>query len=109
MAFGDYGLKSLARTWITAAQLEAARKAISHSTKRAGKVWIRVFPDKPITAKPAGTRMGKGKGEIKGYVVVVRPGRIIFELAGVEKELAQKALRLASAKLPIKTKFVERL
>ena len=108
LSFGDYGLKSLGRGWLTARQIEAARKAITHHTKRAGKVWIRVFPDKPVTAKSAGAKMGSGKGDIKGYVVVVRPGKIIFELAGVEKELAQEAMRLAGAKLPFKTKFVSR-
>lgn len=108
LAFGDYGLKSQGRGWLTARQLEAARKAITHSTKRAGKVWIRVFPDKPVTAKSAGAKMGGGKGDIKEYVAVVRPGKIIFELAGVEKELAQKAMELAAAKLPFKAKFVSR-
>jgi large subunit ribosomal protein L16 len=108
LAFGDYGLKSQGRGWLTARQLEAARKAITHSTKRAGKVWIRVFPDKPVTAKPAGAKMGSGKGDIKEHVAVIRPGKIIFELAGVEKEFAQEAMRLAAAKLPFKTKFVAR-
>jgi large subunit ribosomal protein L16 len=108
LAFGDYGLKSLGRGWLTARQIEAARRAITRSTKRAGKVWIRVFPDKPVTAKSAGAKMGSGKGDVKGYVTVVRPGRIIFEVAGVDQDLAHKAMRLASAKLPFKTKFVAR-
>ena len=104
IAFGDYGLKCLGRGWLTARQIEAARKAITHATKRAGKVWIRVFPDKPITSKASGSKMGSGKGDIAGYVVVVRPGKIIFEIAGVDKELAQKAFKLAAAKLPFKTR-----
>jgi large subunit ribosomal protein L16 len=106
LAFGDYGLKSLGRAWVTPNQIEAARKAISHYTKRAGKVWIRVFPDKPVTAKPSGAGMGGGKGEISKYVAVVKPGRIIFELAGVEKEVAQEAMRRAGDKLPFKTRFI---
>ena len=106
LSFGEYGLKSLSRGWLTANQIEAARKAISHHTKRGGKVWIRVFPDKPITAKASGSRMGSGKGEIKGYVAVVKPGRIVFELAGVPQEIAVEAMRLAGNKLPFKTKFI---
>jgi len=106
LSFGEYGLKSLGRGWLTANQIEAARKAISHHTKRGGKVWIRVFPDKPITAKASGSRMGSGKGEIKGYVAVVKPGKIIFELAGVPQEMAVGAMRLAGNKLPFKTRFV---
>lgn len=106
--FGEYGLKSLGRGWITANQIEAARKAISHKTKRAGKLWIRIFPDKSITKKASGARMGGGKGDVTGFVAVVQPGRIIFEIAGVDKELARQALTLAAAKLPIKTKFIER-
>ena len=109
LAFGEYGLKSLGRTWLTDRQIEAARKAISHHTKRAGKVWIRVFPDKPITKKPAETRMGKGKGAPEYWVAVVKPGRIMFEVDGVSLHIAQEALRLASHKLPIKTKFVKRI
>ncbi|MCJ7829730.1 50S ribosomal protein L16 [Patescibacteria group bacterium] len=109
LAFGQYGLKSEGRGWLTDYQIEAARKAISHYTKRAGKVWIRVFPDKPITKKPIGVRMGGGKGDIKGYVVTVLPGRIIFELAGVEETIASQALKRAAAKLPFKTKFVKKL
>lgn len=106
LAFGDYGLKSLGRAWLTAKQIEAARVAISHYTKRAGKVWIRVFPDKPITSKGSGVGMGAGKGEVEGYVVVVTPGRILFELSGVTKEVAWEALKRAGSKLPFKTKFV---
>jgi len=109
LAFGQYGLKSEGRGWLTDRQIEAARKAISHFTKRAGKVWIRVFPDKPITKKPTGVRMGGGKGDIIGYVVTIIPGRIIFELAGVTEVIANQALKRAAAKLPFKTKFVKKL
>ena len=108
LAFGQYGLKSLGRDWLTDRQIEAARKAISHHTKRAGKVWIRVFPDKPITKKPAGVRMGGGKGDVEGFVVPIVPGKIIFELAGVSGEIAQIALKRAAAKLPFKTRIVTR-
>ncbi len=109
LAFGQYGLKSEGRAWLTDRQIEAARKAISHFTKRAGKVWIRVFPDKPITKKPTGVRMGGGKGDIQGYVVTIIPGKIIFELAGVTEVIANQALKRAAAKLPFKTKFVKKL
>ena len=109
LAFGQYGLKSEGRGWLTDRQIEAARKAISHYTKRVGKVWIRVFPDKPITKKPSGVRMGGGKGDIAGYVVTITPGRIIFELAGVMENVANQALKRAAAKLPFKTKFVKRM
>ncbi len=108
LAFGDFGLKSLGRGWLTARQIEAARRAITHHTKRAGKVWIRVFPDKPITSKSAGAKMGTGKGDVEGYVVVVTPGRILFELAGVSREVAAEAMRRAAAKLPFKSKFISR-
>ena len=108
LSFGEYGLKSLGRGWLTGAQIEASRRVITHSFKRGGKVWIRVFTDKPITARPAGQRMGSGKGEVAGYVFVVKPGRILFEVAGVEEDLAKEAFRKASAKLPFKTKFVSR-
>jgi large subunit ribosomal protein L16 len=108
LAFGDYGLKSLGRGWLTSRQIEAARRAITHHTKRAGKVWIRVFPDKPVTKKPAGVRMGSGKGAVDHHVAVVTPGRIIFELAGVDEETASEAIRLAGAKLPFKTKFIKK-
>ena len=108
VSFGEYGLKSLGRGWLSARQIEAARKAISHYTKRIGKVWIRVFPDKSYTKKGAGVRMGGGKGEIEGYVFPVTPGRIIFELAGVQEVVAREAFRLAGGKLPFKTKIVFR-
>lgn len=108
LAFGDYGLKSLGRGWLTARQIEAARRAITHQTKRQGKVWIRVFPDKPVTKKPAGVRMGSGKGSVEHHVAVVTPGRIIFELAGVDETMAIEAIKRAGAKLPFKTKFVKK-
>ena len=98
LAFGDFGLKSMQRGWITARQLEAARIALTRHIKRGGRVWIRVFPDKPVTKKPAETRMGKGKGSPEGWVAVVKPGRVLFEIEGVDKELAQKAMALAAAK-----------
>jgi len=104
--FGGYALKALEPCWITNRQLEAARVAITHHLKRQGKLWIRVFPDKPITKKPAETRMGKGKGNPEGWVAVVKPGRILFELEGVDPRLAKEAMRLAQHKLPIKTKFL---
>ena len=106
LTFGEFGLKSLGGGWLTAKQIEAARKAITHHTKRAAKLWIRVFPDKPFTKKGAGVRMGSGKGDIEGYVAVIRPGRIIFELAGVEQDIAKEAVRKAAAKLPFKAKFI---
>lgn len=108
LEFGEYGLKAKGRGWLTASQIETARRAIAHYTKRGGKIWIRVFPDKPVTAKSAGVRMGAGKGDVKGYVAVVTPGRVIFELTGVSTEDARKAFSLAGAKLPFKTKFVEK-
>lgn len=108
LSFGEFGLKSLESAWITAAQIEAARRAIAHITRRGGKIWIRIFPDKPITQKSAGVRMGGGKGEIAGYVAVIKSGRMLFELAGVPRELAEEALREASAKLPVQTKIVSR-
>ncbi len=106
LAFGRYGLKALESCWITSRQIEATRVAITRHVKRGGKVWIRIFPDKPVTKKPAETRMGKGKGSPEYWVAVVRPGRILFELEGVTFEDAKEAMRLASHKLPIKTKFV---
>lgn len=106
--FGEFGIKSLSRGWVTARQIEAARRAISHKTKRTGKTWIRIFPDKPITRKAAGAKMGSGKGDIDEYVATVKPGRVLFELAGVSEQLAKEALRIASHKLPVKTKFVKR-
>ena len=108
VAFGDYGLKALDRGWITNRQIEAARIAMTRKIKRGGKVWINVFPDKPFTKKPAETRMGKGKGSPEGWVAVVKPGRVMFELAGVPEPLAKEALRLAAQKLPVKSKFVKR-
>lgn len=108
LAFGDFGLQALECGWITARQIEAARIAISRSVKRGGKIWIRVFPDKPYTKKPLETRMGKGKGNPEGWVCVVRPGRILYELEGVTPELGKEAMRLAAHKLGIKTKFVSR-
>jgi large subunit ribosomal protein L16 len=106
IAFGKYGLKALESGWITSRQIEATRVAITRHVKRGGKVWIRIFPDKPVTKKPAETRMGKGKGSPEYWVAVVKPGRIMFELEGVDYALAKEAMRLASHKLPIKTKFV---
>jgi large subunit ribosomal protein L16 len=106
IAFGDYALQAQECGWITAQQIEAARIAITRHVKRGGKIWIRVFPDKPFTKKPAETRMGKGKGSPEGWVAVVRPGLILYEMAGVDREVAKEAMRLASHKLPIPTKFV---
>jgi large subunit ribosomal protein L16 len=106
LSFGEYGLKSLGRSWLSAAQIEAGRRAITHSLKRGGKVWIRVFPDKPITNRPAGQRMGGGKGDIDKYVAVIIPGKIIYEIAGVDFIMAKRALEKASAKMPFKTKIV---
>ena len=108
VAFGEYGLKSLERGWVTNRQIEAARIAMTRKIKRGGKVWINVFPDKPVTQKPAETRMGSGKGAPEHWVAVVKPGRVMFELAGVDDRLAKEALRLAGRKLPIKTKVVTR-
>lgn len=106
--FGDFGLKAMEAAWITDRQIEAARVAITRSVRRGGKLWIRIFPDKPITKKPAETRMGKGKGAPEQWVAVVKPGRIMFEVEGVAEETAQRAMELAAQKLPIKTKFVSR-
>ena len=108
LAFGEYGLKSLECGWVSARQIEAARKAMTHHTKRGGKVWIRVFPDKPITKKPAEVRMGSGKGTVDHFAVVVRPGTVLFEMAGVPQELAREALRLASHKLSVDTTIMMR-
>ena len=109
VAFGDFGLKALEPGWITARQIEAARVALTRQMKRDGRIWIRIFPDKPVTKKPAETRMGKGKGMPEFWVAVVKPGRIMFEIGGITAPLAEEALRLAAHKLPIKTKFVARL
>lgn len=106
VAFGQFGLKATTAGWVSARQIEAARKAITHLTQRGGKVWIRVFPDKPTTKKALGTRMGSGKGDVHQYVAVVAPGRILFELAGVDETMARRAFQLASAKLPVKVTFV---
>ena len=108
IAFGEFGLIALDRQWITARQIEAARIAMTRHCKRAGKVWIRIFPDVPYTKKPAETRMGKGKGAPEKWVAVVKPGTVMFELGGVEPALARRAMELAGSKLPIKTKFVEK-
>src|SRR5258705_13658358 len=108
LSFGDYGLKTLDAAWITDRQIEAGRIAIARFVKRGGKVWIRIFPDKPVTKKPAETRMGKGKGAPEGWVAVVRPGKIIFEMEGVTEEVAREAMRLASHKLPLRAAFVHR-
>ena len=108
VAFGTYGLQALEPGWITNRQIEAARVALTRHIKRGGKVWIRIFPDKPITKKPAETRMGKGKGSPESWVAVVKPGRVMFELEGISKDIAQKAMALAAAKMPIRTKFVIR-
>lgn len=106
LAFGQYGLKALEPAWVTARQIEAARIAVTRFVRRSGKVWIRIFPDKPVTKKPAETRMGKGKGAPEFWVAVVKPGRILFEMDGIPEETAREALRLAAHKLPMKTKFV---
>ena len=103
---GDYGLKALEAGWVTSRQIEAARIAMTRKIKRGGKVWINVYPDKPFTKKPAETRMGSGKGSPEGWVAVVKPGRVMFELAGVDEQLAREAMRLAGHKLPVRTKFV---
>lgn len=109
VAFGEFGLKSMGRAWLTAQQIEAARRAIAHTTARGGKVWIRVFPDKPITSRGAGVRMGGGKGDVSKYVAVVLPGRVIFELAGTSELIAREAFTRAGAKLPFATKIVRRI
>jgi large subunit ribosomal protein L16 len=108
IAFGEYGLKAMEPQWLTNRQIEAARVAITRHIKRVGKLWIRVFPDKPVTVKPAETRMGKGKGNPEYWVAVVKPGRVLFELEGVPPDVARRALELAASKLPCKTKFVQR-
>jgi len=108
LAFGSFGIKAMQETWITQKQIEAARQAMTRYMKREGQIWIRIFPDKPITKKPAEVRMGKGKGDPEGFVAPVKPGRILIEAEGIPKRVAQEALRLAAQKLPIKTKFVVR-
>ena len=109
VAFGDYGLQAVERGWVTARQIEAARIAMTRHVKRGGKIWIRVFPDKPVTKKPLETRMGKGKGNPEEWVAVVKPARILYEMEGVTEDIAREAMRLAAHKLPIKTKFIKRI
>jgi large subunit ribosomal protein L16 len=109
LSFGTFGLRALEPAWVTSRQIEAARVAITRYIKRGGKLWIRIFPDKPVTIKPAETRMGKGKGNPEFWVAVIKPGRIMFELEGVPREVAKEAMRLASYKLPLKTKFIASL
>ena len=108
LSFGDFGLQTLETAWISARQIEAGRRAITHYTQRGGRVWIRIFPDKPISKKPAEVRMGGGKGDTHEYVAPVRPGRMLFEISGVSAEIAKEALRLAAHKLPVKTRFVSK-
>ena len=108
IAFGEYGLQATQPAWVTSRQIEAARVAITRQIKRGGKVWIRIFPDKPVTKKPAETRMGKGKGAPEFWVAVVKPGRVLFEIEGITRDLARTAFNLGASKLPIKTRFVER-
>ena len=108
VAFGDFGLQALGPCWMTARQIEAGRRAITRYVRRGGKLWIRVFPDKPITKKPLEVRQGSGKGPVEGWVAVVRPGRVIYEISGVREDVAREAMRLAAHKLPIPTRFVER-
>ncbi len=108
VTYGDFALQALEPAWITSNQIEAARRAMTRYTKRGGKIWIKVFPDKPVTKKPAETRMGSGKGAPEYWVAVVKPGKVLFEMAGVSEELAREAMRLAAHKLPIKTKFITR-
>lgn len=108
LSFGQFGIKAMEAGWISARQIEAARRAMAHYTQRGGRIWIRAFPDKPITKHPAESRMGSGKGDVEGYVVVVKPGQVIFEMGAITKDIAEEALRLASHKLPLGTKFVEK-
>lgn len=109
LTFGTFGLKAMQDGWLSARQLEAARRAMAHYTQRGGRIWIRVFPDKPVTKHPAESRMGSGKGDVEGYVTVVKPGQLIFEMGAVTPDIAREALRLAAHKLPIATKFVEKI
>lgn len=108
LSFGDFGLKAMTAGWVSARQIEAARKKITYATKRTGKYWTRVFPDKPVTGKPVGVKMGSGKGDVQEYVAVVKPGAILFELGGVPEEMAKEALRKAGHKISVKTQIVER-
>ena len=109
LAYGEYGLQSLEATWMTANQIEAARRAMTRYIKRGGQIWIKVFPDKPVSKKPAEVRMGSGKGAPEYWVAVIKPGRVLFEMSGVSEEVAREAMRLAANKLPVKTKFIQRL
>jgi len=109
LSFGEFGLQTLEIAWITARQIEAARRAITHYTQRGGRIWIRIFPDKPISKKPAEVRMGGGKGDTNEFVAPVRPGKMLFEISGVTQEIAKEAMRLAAHKLPVKTRFVTKL
>lgn len=109
VSFGEYGLKSMECSWVSANQIEAARRSIAHATKRNGRMWVRIFPDKPFTAKGAGAPLGAGKGDVKGYVAVIKPGRVMFEIAGVPEAEARVALKLAAAKLPVVTKIVKHI
>lgn len=106
--FGEFGLKATERGWFTARQIEAARRTIAHHTKRMGKMWIRIFPDKPVTQKPGNVKMGGGKGDIKEYVCVIKPGRVLFELGGIDEKIAREAMRKAAYKIPVKTLFIEK-
>lgn len=106
--FGEFGLKSMESGWVTARQIEAARRAMTHHTKRGGRIWIRVFPDKPVTKKPPETRMGSGKGAVDHYVAVIKPGTVLFEMGGIQKDIAQEAMRLAGRKLPLEVRFISR-
>ena len=108
LQFGDFGLKALSSGWVTARQIESARRTMTHYTKRSGRIWIRIFPDKPVSKKPAETRMGSGKGLVDHYVAVVKPGSILFEMGGISKEVAEEAMRLAGRKIPLGTRFVDR-
>lgn len=108
ISFGQYGLKAMEAGWLSSRQLESARRAMAHYTQRGGRIWIRAFPDKPVTKHPAESRMGSGKGDVEGYVAVIKPGQLIFEMGAVTEEIAREALRLAAHKLPIKTHFVEK-
>lgn len=108
LGFGDFGLKAKTGGWLTSRQIEASRRALTHFTQKGGRIWIRIFPDKPISKKPAETRMGGGKGDVVDYVAVIRPGKILFEMGGLEKTLAKKAMEMAAAKLPLHTEFCEK-
>jgi large subunit ribosomal protein L16 len=109
VSFGELGLQAMSAAWVDSRQIEAARRAITHHLRRGGKVWIRIFPDKPVTKKPAEVRMGSGKGPVDRWVAVVKPGRMLFEIAGVNEDVAREAMRLASHKLPVQTRVIERL